>query len=105
MLALAGLPQTWLPWFGAAELAMSLLTLALWPWRGMFVLQILLMITALIEVLHRSPEYLTHAFNPVTLNMLIVALAAIGFIASGDLPSARRCLRADPRRFDAGQEK
>jgi hypothetical protein len=104
MLAHAGLPAAWLPWIGAAEIAMALLVLSTWRWRGMFVLQAFLMLAALLAVALRSPAYLTHAFNPVTLNLLIVALAGIGWIASKDLPTASHCLRVDPRRSDAGQK-
>lgn len=104
MLARAGLPRAWLPWAGAAELAMALVILSTWRWRGMFVLQAVLMLVALLAVALQSPAYLTHAFNPVTLNLLVVAIAIIGWIASADLPTASRCLRVDPRRADEGQE-
>jgi hypothetical protein len=104
MLARAGLPEAWLPWVGAAEIAMALLVLLTWRWRGMFVLQALLMIAALVAVALQSPAYLTRAFNPVTLNLLVVTLAVIGWIASEDLPSASHCLRVDPRRSDAKQD-
>jgi hypothetical protein len=104
LLARTGLPQAWLPWIGAAEVAMALLVLSTWRWRGMFLLQALLMFAALLAVALQSPAYLTHAFNPVTLNLLVVALAAVGRVASADLPTASRCLRMDPRRDDEGQE-
>jgi hypothetical protein len=104
MLAHTGLPEAWLPWVGAAEIAMALLVISTWRWRGMFVLQMFLMLAALVAVALGSPAYLTHAFNPVTLNLLVVALALIGWIASADMATASRCLRADPRRGDAGQE-
>ncbi len=101
MLMQAGVPASLLPHmlqlFGTAEIAMALLVLATWRWRSMFVLQPMLMAAALAGVAMRSPAYLTHAFNPVTLNLLVIAIAAVGWIASTHLPSARRCLRIDPR--------
>ena len=99
MLAQAGLPLHWLPWIGGAEVAMALLVLLLPNWRGMFALQAALMIGALAAVALRSPAYLTHAFSPVTLNLLVVALSAVGWMVSANLPSARRCLRVDPKRM------
>jgi hypothetical protein len=104
MLARAGLPETWLPWVGVAEIALALMVLSTWRWRGMFMLQALLMLVALLAVAFQSPAYLTHAFNPVTLNLLVFTLAIIGWIASRDLPTASRCLRVDPRRTDGGQD-
>ena len=45
-----------------------------------------------------SPRYLTAAFNPVTLNSLLVVLSAVALAAGGDdVPSAGRCLRQPPR--------
>jgi hypothetical protein len=103
LLARTGLPSTWLPWIGVAEVGIGLLVLLTWRWRGMFVVQALLMIGALLAVAVNSPAYLTHAFNPVTLNLMVVALAFIGWIASAGLPTAARCLRVDPRSAGAGQ--
>ncbi len=97
MLAQAGMALRWLPWIGAAEIILGLLVLALWRWRGMFPLQIALMLCALLAVALRSHAYLTHAFNPVTLNLLVAAAAAAGWFTSKDVPSATRCLRIDPR--------
>jgi hypothetical protein len=37
------------------------------------------------------------AFNPVTLNLLVAVLAAVGLLSLRDLPSARRCLRVAPK--------
>jgi hypothetical protein len=51
------------------------------------------MIAALLPVAVTSPQYLVAAFNPVTLNALIVALSTIGLLSARDLPSAGRCRR------------
>lgn len=101
MLVQAGVPASMLPFtlrsFGIAEVAMAILVLATWRWRGMFAVQIVLMVMALAGVAVRSPSYLTHAFNPVTLNLLVAVVAAIGWITCSRLPSAGHCVRIDPR--------
>ena len=96
MLAQAGIAIRWLPWIGAAEIVFGLLVLGLWRWRGMFLLQVVIMLAALGAVAVQSPVYLSHAFNPVTLNLLVVILAVVGWVASDNLPSAKRCLRKAP---------
>jgi hypothetical protein len=40
-----------------------------------------------------APTYLSAAFNPLTLNLAVAALAAIAITAGRDLPSAARCRR------------
>ena len=57
----------------------------------------LLMVGALIAVCLNSPSYLRAAFNPVTLNVEMLALSAAGYLASAELPSASRCLRRAPK--------
>jgi hypothetical protein len=98
----AGVTSHWMPWIGGAEIVMAVLVLLLWNSRKMLLLQAFLMIGALAAVALQSPAYLTHAFNPVTLNLLVVVLAAIGWLVLPKLPSARRCLRVDPRRNAKG---
>jgi hypothetical protein len=81
---------------GAAELAFGLAFLPLahrrWPW----LLTIVLMAAATVGVLVNSPGRAMAAFNPVTLNVLMVALSVIGLLSLRDLPSARRCRRVAP---------
>lgn len=96
MLQQSGLHMQWLPWVGGAEVLLGALTLLLWQWRGMFALQMVLMAVALVAVAMRSPEYLTHAFNPVTLNVCVVLLAVLGWLSATYVPSASRCLRTKP---------
>ncbi len=104
MLAQAGVAARWLPWVGVAEIMFGLLVLGIWRWRGIFLLQIVLMLGALGAVAIQSPAYLSHAFNPVTLNLLVVMVAAVGWIASNNLPSATKCLRKAPvKGFDKRQ--
>ncbi|HEV7675107.1 MAG TPA: DoxX-like family protein [Candidatus Angelobacter sp.] len=93
MLAAAGLPVSWLPLIGVMELLFAAATLALWRWRGLFLLNVLAMVAALATVALTSPSYLVTAFNPVTLNIATILLSFIGYFAATDLPSASRCLR------------
>lgn len=97
MLLQAGGNVHWLPWIGGAEVLLGLLTLLLWRWRGMFLLHAGLMVAASMAVLLRSPQYVTHAFNPVTLNVCVAVLAVIGWMAAPWAPSATRCLRRKPK--------
>lgn len=97
MLTQAGLPVEWLPWIGAAEIAFGLLVLFTWNRRVVLVANALLMVAATVAVAINSPAYLTSAFNPVTLNLAVIALSILGWIASRSLPTARRCLRRDPK--------
>lgn len=68
-----------------------------WNRRGILIANGLLMVAATIAVAINSPVYFTAAFNPVTLNLAVIALCIVGWIASRSLPTARRCLRLDPK--------
>jgi MFS family permease len=97
MLAEAGLPMAVLPWFGWAEIVLGIAMLAGWRWRWLFGVNIVLMVAALVGVAVRSPEYLTAAFNPVTLNICMIALAVVGWAVAKRMPTAARCLRNKPK--------
>jgi hypothetical protein len=97
MLAASGLPPSVLPVIGAVECFLALSTLGAWRWRPFFLINTVLMAAALLAVALRSPSYLVAAFNPVTLNVLMMVLSGAGFIASKQLPSAARCLRNPPK--------
>ena len=62
----------------------------------MFIANAMAMVFASVVVAVRSPYYLTAAFNPVTLNLGVFALAITGWFASKTLPTALRCLRVNP---------
>lgn len=81
---------------GIAEVLLGLVLLFAWRVRGLFLLVIALMLATSVSVATTSPRYLGVAFTPVTLNLAVAVLALIGWIASTDLPSARRCLRRKP---------
>ncbi len=100
MLVDGGVPASAIPMLnlvhGTAEVALGLALLVFWHWRGLFPLIIAFCAFALAAVAIASPQFLTAAFTPVTFNACVAALAATGWIASRDLPSARRCVRRRP---------
>jgi len=67
---------------GVAEIAMAILLLVFWRWRGGFWVTIVLMAVALAGVAFTTPRLLGMAFNPVSLNLSMIALSAIGLQAS-----------------------
>ncbi|MGZ3584386.1 MAG: DoxX-like family protein [Ktedonobacterales bacterium] len=78
---------------GLAEVAFGVLLLVTWRQRWPFVATVVLMLLATAGVALTAPQYLGAAFNPVTLNVAVIALALIGVLASGGSPFASRCLR------------
>ncbi len=96
MLLQAGLPLWAMAWIGGGEIAFGVLVLAAWRWRGVFALNAAMMLAALAAVCVRSPEYVGAAFNPVTLNLLMVAMSVVGWIAWARTPTASRCKRKVP---------
>jgi hypothetical protein len=70
---------------GVGEVLLGVVLLLAWRVRSLFLLVIGLMAFATIGVALNSPRFLTHAFNPVTLNLSVAALAASGWVASRDL--------------------
>ncbi len=97
MIGAAGLPIQLLSVVGAAELLFGILALLFWRWRGFFVITSVLMLAALLGVVLRSPSYLFAAFNPVTLNIAVIALSAAGYLCGNQLPSAVHCVRNRPK--------
>jgi len=97
MLLQTGLPLGLLPWIAAGEILIGVLVLCTWRVRAIFIANAMAMVLASVVVVARSPSYLTAAFNPVTLNLGVFALAITGWLASKTLPSAHKCLRANPR--------
>lgn len=100
MLAETGVAAAWVvPLTRAAGVAETLFGLAFlplsrrrWPW----LLTLGLMAAAAAGILATSPHRALAAFGPVSLNLAVAALAAIGLLSLADLPSARRCLRRPP---------
>ena len=97
MLREAGVPLCWLPWIGGGEIALGIVVLSTWNVRPVLIGNGLLMVLATVMVTIKSPEYLKAAFNPITLNLAVLVLSLVGWFSSRTLPSARRCLRKDPK--------
>jgi hypothetical protein len=51
------------------------------------------MIAGIPVVAISAPEYLSGAFNPVTLNISLAALATIALLSKRDMPTAANCRR------------
>ena len=81
---------------GWGEVAFGVVILGAWRARWLFPVNIGLMLLALGTVSRNSPRYLVAAFNPVSLNVAVIVLSLIGFIAGANSPSARNCLRRRP---------
>ncbi len=89
----AGLSIGMVPAIGAVEVGFGVLAVLLWRWRPFFVVNAVLMLGALVSVAVQSPSYLFAAFNPVTLNVAMITLSALGYLSASELPSAAHCLR------------
>jgi len=76
---------------GLFEMAFGLSLLFMRRVTWQFTATIVLMTAATVAVVVASPRFLLSAFNPVSLNLLMVALAIVGLVAGHDLPSARHC--------------
>lgn len=102
MLLEAGVPEGWTRWgalmIGALETAFGLAFVPLsrrrWPW----LLTIVFLCAATLNVLARSPHRTLGAFGPITLNLLMAALVTVGLLSLEAAPCARRCLRKPPER-------
>ena len=81
---------------GLAELLFAVGLLLCWRRRWPAVITLGLMIVATLGVGLRSPGYLLAAFNPVSLNLAVAALALVDLLNLRDLPTATRCLRTPP---------
>jgi DoxX-like family len=82
---------------GLIEIAIGAYAILSWRRPSFFLLNIFAMVAALADVAARSPSYLIAAFNPVTLNLAMIALSLIGYIAAAEIPTAFRCLRQPPK--------
>ena len=68
---------------GWGEIVFGLLILILWKARWPFLLTIVAMSGLLLGVFFTSPELALGAFNPVTLNLLVIVVATIALLSSG----------------------
>ena len=81
---------------GWLEIAIGLSVLVFWKPRWPLLITIILMVLALLGVAINSPSYLVGAFNPVTLNLLVISTCVIGLLAGSKLPAAANCRRKPP---------
>jgi DoxX-like family len=97
MLTASQLPIGLLPLIGALEIVIAAIAIITWRKPWFFLLNVLAMLAAFVNVAAVSPSFLFAAFNPVTLNLAMIALSITGYFASIQLPTATRCLRQPPR--------
>ncbi len=82
---------------GCFEVLLGLGTLLFWRSRAPLVLTVALMVAATALVTVYSPEFLRKAFNPVTLNLLLMSAACIALLTQPFIASAARCRRVKPQ--------
>jgi uncharacterized membrane protein YphA (DoxX/SURF4 family) len=97
MLQQAGLPAGLTLPIGLAEIIFGIAVLFAWRSRWPLAVTVAAMLLALLTVGLRSPQFVSAAFNPVTLNLCVIALCVVAWIAMQYAPTARRCVRVQPR--------
>jgi hypothetical protein len=81
---------------GSAEVCFAAVVIIFWRSRWPLWLTIIAMVLAFLGVTATSPRFLAAAFNPVTLNLTVTALAFIDLLVCENLPTARTCRRKAP---------
>jgi hypothetical protein len=97
MMVASHLPTALVPFVGLLEIAIAGYAILSWRMRSFFLLNVFAMAAALANVAMMSPSYLVAAFNPVTLNLAMITLSLVGYIAAAEIPTASRCLRQPPK--------
>jgi uncharacterized membrane protein YphA (DoxX/SURF4 family) len=72
---------------GIGEVVLGIGLIIFWRARAPLVVIIGLMATAIVLVGWHSPRFLVSAFNPITLNSCVIALATIALLTSRDHPA------------------
>jgi uncharacterized membrane protein YphA (DoxX/SURF4 family) len=97
-----GLTGSWAPVavraVGVAEVALGLATIAGRRRRGLFAAMAAAMPLLAIGAGIADRESLTRAFNPISLNWAVAALAVVALTTGNGLPSGRQPLRSAPDR-------
>jgi hypothetical protein len=96
MMAASHLNAGLLPMVALLEIAIAACAILTWRRRSFFLFNIFAMVATLANVALVFPSYLVAAFNPVTLNLGMIALSLVGYIAAAEIPSASRCIRRPP---------
>ena len=78
---------------GALEVLFGLLWLCYPRKKQLFTLQLILFPILTIAAVIAVPSTAIHPFNPVTFNLALIVLSAIGLFVSKDVPSAKSCKR------------
>lgn len=78
---------------GVVEVCFAFLLVLLWRRTGPLWLTFVLMLVGIPVVAMTAPEYLSAAFNPVTLNLSLAGFSLIAIIARRNLATAATCRR------------
>jgi hypothetical protein len=78
---------------GVVEVLFAFLLIIFWRQSWLLWVTLALMVAGIPVVAISAPEYLSAAFNPVTLNVSLAVFATIALIARRDLPTATNCRR------------
>jgi DoxX-like family len=97
MLQQGGMPAGLIVPIGIAEIVFGIVVLIAWRSRWPLAATVVAMLLASVAVGIRSPQFVSAAFNPVTLNVCVIALCIVAWIAMRFAPTARRCLRVQPK--------
>ena len=93
----AGLESRVLTAVGLAEVAFGVLFLTLWRARSLFLVNAALLVLLVLGAAFSQPRLLVAPFNPLTLNLAMIALGFAGYLSSSHLPTSRRCRGVGPR--------
>jgi hypothetical protein len=91
----AGREQMMVSLVGTAQLLFGLSFLLFWRYPSLFVINIIALIALGMGVAVSQPALFAAPFSPVPLTLTMVALALVGLITAGNLPSATRCRRTE----------
>ncbi len=98
LLRQAGVSSRWLlpvlESLGVAELVFAIVLLLFWRRRWPPLACLVLMVAATAAIATSAPQYLSAAFNPLTLNLSVAALSLVDIVNLADAPSAARCRRS-----------
>jgi hypothetical protein len=83
---------------GLGEVAFGVFLLVFWRRRSLLAINAAAMIVLAIAAAASDARLYLHQFNPATLNLALIALSLIGWIAGRDVPGAHHCLRHEAGR-------
>jgi len=78
---------------GVVEVLFGILWLFYKRKNHLFTLQLIVFPLLTIAAILAAPETAMHPFNPVTFNLSLLVLSAIGLMVCKDVPSAKSCQR------------